>query len=230
MKRPTHHDPLTTLGGPIVRQTKKLADMEKRFCRAAEKHLKDHEHQLQPDDALLWETARRNGSLWHLPPDEIMNAFTMVRDVSRAMASLTPREERIIRMLYGIGCEQTPSEEAADRFSVTRERIRQIRLRALAKLRKNQSLANLRDNFGRARKADARRRLPSFVSSRNYIKARSEQRAAESVARKQQEAERDRLLIEAAVRRSQNQPPRPTSRPRTVPPIPRCLLTPRNQS
>jgi RNA polymerase primary sigma factor len=52
------------------------------------------------------------------------------------MGSLTPREEQVLRMRYGIeiGCDHT-LEEVGQCFSVTRERIRQIELRALQKLR-----------------------------------------------------------------------------------------------
>jgi len=55
---------------------------------------------------------------------------------TRTLASLTPREERIIRMRFGIGVNKDHTlEEVGLQFSVTRERIRQIEAKALRKLR-----------------------------------------------------------------------------------------------
>src|SRR5215831_6811169 len=55
---------------------------------------------------------------------------------TRALAFLTPREERIIRMRFGIGMNKDHTlEEVGVQFSVTRERIRQIEAKALRKLR-----------------------------------------------------------------------------------------------
>src|ERR1700719_2167743 len=55
---------------------------------------------------------------------------------TRVMASLTPREERVLRMRFGIGMNTDHTlEEVGQQFSVTRERIRQIEAKALRKLR-----------------------------------------------------------------------------------------------
>jgi RNA polymerase primary sigma factor len=55
---------------------------------------------------------------------------------TRTLALLTPREERIIRMRFGIGMNKDHTlEEVGQRFSVTRERIRQIEAKALRKLK-----------------------------------------------------------------------------------------------
>jgi RNA polymerase primary sigma factor len=55
---------------------------------------------------------------------------------TRTLASLTPREERILRMRFGIGINKDHTlEEVGQRFSVTRERIRQIEAKALRKLK-----------------------------------------------------------------------------------------------
>jgi RNA polymerase primary sigma factor len=60
-----------------------------------------------------------------------------LRDItSRVLASLTPREERIIRMRFGIGINSDHTlEQVGQQFSVTRERIRQIEAKALRKLK-----------------------------------------------------------------------------------------------
>ena len=55
---------------------------------------------------------------------------------TRVLASLTPREERIVRMRFGIGMNSDHTlEEVGQQFSVTRERIRQIEAKALRKLK-----------------------------------------------------------------------------------------------
>ncbi|MDJ1407495.1 MAG: RNA polymerase sigma factor RpoD [Candidatus Midichloria sp.] len=61
-----------------------------------------------------------------------------LREVTtRVLASLTPREERVLRMRFGIGVNTDHTlEEVGQQFSVTRERIRQIEAKALRKLRR----------------------------------------------------------------------------------------------
>src|SRR3984957_6023442 len=55
---------------------------------------------------------------------------------TRVLASLTPREERIVRMRFGIGINRDHTlEQVGQQFSVTRERIRQIEAKALRKLK-----------------------------------------------------------------------------------------------
>jgi RNA polymerase primary sigma factor len=55
---------------------------------------------------------------------------------TRVLASVTPREERVLRMRFGIGMNSEHTlEEVGQRFSVTRERIRQIEAKALRKLK-----------------------------------------------------------------------------------------------
>ncbi len=60
-----------------------------------------------------------------------------LRDTTtRVLASLTPREERIVRMRFGLGMNSDHTlEEVGKQFSVTRERIRQIEAKALRKLK-----------------------------------------------------------------------------------------------
>jgi RNA polymerase primary sigma factor len=60
-----------------------------------------------------------------------------LREVTtQVLACLTPREERILRMRFGIGMDSSHTlEEVGKQFSVTRERIRQIEVKALRKLK-----------------------------------------------------------------------------------------------
>jgi RNA polymerase primary sigma factor len=74
----------------------------------------------------------------HAHPDPQENSITesLKRCLCKVMGSLTPREEKVLRMRYGIeiGCDHT-LEEVGQCFAVTRERIRQIEAQALKKLR-----------------------------------------------------------------------------------------------
>ena len=66
------------------------------------------------------------------------------------LASLTPREERVLRMRFGIGMNTDHTlEEVGQQFCVTRERIRQIEAKALRKLKhpsRSRKLRSFLDN------------------------------------------------------------------------------------
>ena len=70
-----------------------------------------------------------------LPLDAAIQA-NLRETTTRILASLTPREERVLRMRFGIGMNTDHTlEEVGQQFSVTRERIRQIEAKALRKLK-----------------------------------------------------------------------------------------------
>lgn len=79
-----------------------------------------------------------------LPVDAAIHSN--LREVTtRILGSLTPREERVLRMRFGIGMNTDHTlEEVGQQFSVTRERIRQIEAKALRKLRHPSRSKNLR--------------------------------------------------------------------------------------
>ena len=70
-----------------------------------------------------------------LPLDNAIQG-NLKETTTRVLASLTPREERVLRMRFGIGMNTDHTlEEVGQQFSVTRERIRQIEAKALRKLK-----------------------------------------------------------------------------------------------
>lgn len=85
------------------------------------------------DDSHLGDFIEDRNAL--LPIDAAIQAN--LRDTTtRVLASLTPREERVLRMRFGIGMNTDHTlEEVGQQFSVTRERIRQIEAKALRKLK-----------------------------------------------------------------------------------------------
>ena len=53
----------------------------------------------------------------------------------RALATLTDRESDIVKLFFGIQCQEMTLEEIGERFGLTRERVRQIKEKAIRRLR-----------------------------------------------------------------------------------------------
>jgi RNA polymerase primary sigma factor len=69
-------------------------------------------------------------------PSEAVVNMNLSETTTRVLSTLTPREEKVLRMRFGIGEKSDHTlEEVGRDFSVTRERIRQIEAKALRKLR-----------------------------------------------------------------------------------------------
>jgi RNA polymerase primary sigma factor len=69
-------------------------------------------------------------------PDERVQESALRDEIATALSTLSPREEKVVRMRFGIGEPTHYSlEEIGSRFALTRERIRQIEIKALRKLR-----------------------------------------------------------------------------------------------
>ena len=69
--------------------------------------------------------------------DKGLMAESLSKEIERALSTLTDREREIIRMFFGIGCREATLEEIGDKFGLTRERVRQIKERALRRLRQS---------------------------------------------------------------------------------------------
>ncbi len=71
-----------------------------------------------------------------VPPDAHVNRSELTREMDRILGTLTPREQTVIRLRFGIGQDHPRTlEQVGQRLSVTRERIRQIEAKALKKLK-----------------------------------------------------------------------------------------------
>ena len=83
-------------------------------------------------------------------PSDAVENYNLQDQTRRVLATLTPREEKVLRMRFGIGERSDHTlEEVGKNFDVTRERIRQIEAKALRKLRhpsRLKKLKNLVDN------------------------------------------------------------------------------------
>ena len=68
--------------------------------------------------------------------EDVVNLSELKTEITKILAKLTPREERVLRKRFGIGLKTDYTlEEVGKEFSVTRDRIRQIETKALRKLR-----------------------------------------------------------------------------------------------
>jgi RNA polymerase primary sigma factor len=124
-REPTPEELAEKLGMPLekVRKTLKVAkeplSLETPIGEEGDSHLGD----LIEDKSAI------------LPIDAAIQS-NLRETTTRVLASLTPREERIVRMRFGIGTDNDHTlEEVGQQFSVTRERIRQIEAKALRKLK-----------------------------------------------------------------------------------------------
>ena len=67
--------------------------------------------------------------------DETLINESLSTEVERALATLTERERDIIRLFFGINCQEMTLEEIGEKFGLTRERVRQIKEKAIRRLR-----------------------------------------------------------------------------------------------
>lgn len=82
-------------------------------------------------------------------PEESAASQLMKENIREVLDSLTPREQKILKMRFGIDSGKTHTlEEVGSEFGVTRERIRQIEAKALTKLRKKKESKKLKEYLG----------------------------------------------------------------------------------
>ena len=69
---------------------------------------------------------------------------SLATEIDRALSTLSEREKEILQMLFGIGCQEMTLEEIGDHFGLTRERVRQVKEKALRRLRNTSRSALLK--------------------------------------------------------------------------------------
>ena len=70
------------------------------------------------------------------------------KEIERALSTLTERERDIVKYFFGIGCQEMTLEEIGEHFGLTRERVRQIKEKAIRRLRHSARSKLLKDYLG----------------------------------------------------------------------------------
>ena len=73
---------------------------------------------------------------------------SLSREIDRALSTLSEREKEIIQMFFGINHQEMTLEEIGDKFNLTRERVRQIKEKAIRRLRQNTKSKLLKSYLG----------------------------------------------------------------------------------
>lgn len=82
-------------------------------------------------------------------PDFILMSESLRNEIERALATLTERESEVIKFYFGLGTEHSLTlEEIGEKFNLTRERVRQIKEKAIRRLRHASRSKNLREYLG----------------------------------------------------------------------------------
>lgn len=71
--------------------------------------------------------------------DSSLTQESLSKEVNRALEQLNPRERDILKMFFGIGCQEMTLEEIGAKFGLTRERVRQIKEKAIRRLKGQKS-------------------------------------------------------------------------------------------
>lgn len=96
----------------------------------------------QDDGGTLYDVISNNDNPF---PDRILISESLKKDIESSLASLSPREAAIIRMYYGLGDEEAKTLiEIGDAFGLTQERVRQVKDKAIKRLRSTRSVIKLR--------------------------------------------------------------------------------------
>lgn len=80
--------------------------------------------------------------------DQTLMKESLHKEIERALSTLTERESDIIKMFFGIGCQEMTLEEIGDKFQLTRERVRQIKEKAIRRLRQDSRCKLLKSYLG----------------------------------------------------------------------------------
>ena len=96
----------------------------------------------QDDGGTLYDVISNNDNPF---PDRILISESLKKDIESSLAALSPREAAIIRMYYGLGGEEAKTLiEIGDAFGLTQERVRQVKDKAIKRLRSTRSVIKLR--------------------------------------------------------------------------------------
>ena len=82
-------------------------------------------------------------------PDNLLNSESLKAEIARVLSVLSERESEVIKLYFGLDKEQAHTlEEIGDKFNLTRERVRQIKEKAIRRLKRTSLSNDLRTYLG----------------------------------------------------------------------------------
>ncbi|MEI8202207.1 MAG: RNA polymerase sigma factor RpoD/SigA [Bacteroidota bacterium] len=110
------------------------------------KHVSMDAPLVQDEDINMYDLLKNDDSL---TPESKLMLDSLKSEIERAISTLTTRESQILRHFYGLNhLPQLTLEEIAEKFDLTRERVRQIKEKSLKKLKNNARCKNLKPYLG----------------------------------------------------------------------------------
>ncbi|MCQ2198196.1 MAG: RNA polymerase sigma factor RpoD/SigA [Paludibacteraceae bacterium] len=97
------------------------------------------------EDNTLLDVLQNNDS--PIADKSLMNE-SLSKEIDRALSTLSPKESEIVKMFFGISTQEMTLEEIGDKFGLTRERVRQIKEKAIRKLRSSSKNSLLKGYLG----------------------------------------------------------------------------------
>ncbi|MBN1279603.1 MAG: RNA polymerase sigma factor RpoD/SigA [Chlorobium sp.] len=134
---------------PNTKELANLLDMDSQdvadTLKIAGRHVSVDAPFAQGDDNRLLDVLQNDGHL----PDHGLNRDSLTLEVERSLSVLAPREADVIRSYFGIGMDNPLTlEEIGEKFKLTRERVRQIKEKAIRRLRQSAYSKILKEYIG----------------------------------------------------------------------------------
>ncbi|MGC8823204.1 MAG: sigma-70 family RNA polymerase sigma factor [Bacteroidales bacterium] len=134
---------------PTHEELAQLLDMPKdklaETMRVSGKHVSVDAPLLDGEDSTLLDVMSNPDSPL---ADKALIRESLTKEVERALETLTEREREIIKCFFGIGCTEMSLDEIAEKLGLTRERVRQIKEKAIRRLRHSHRSKFLKDYLG----------------------------------------------------------------------------------
>lgn len=134
---------------PNTKELANLLDMDSQdvadTLKIAGRHVSVDAPFAQGDDNRLLDVLQNDGQM----PDHTLNRDSLTLEVERSLSVLAPREADVIRSYFGIGMDNPLTlEEIGEKFKLTRERVRQIKEKAIRRLRQSAYKEVLKEYIG----------------------------------------------------------------------------------
>jgi len=130
----------------LVEVLELASDDVKEALRSSNRHLSMDAPLTQDDDSNMYDVLLSQDSP---PPDRGLLNDSLRKEIERALATLTPREGNIIRLYFGLnGKHPHTLEEIGEEFDLTRERVRQIKEKAIKRLKQTTRSKILKSYLG----------------------------------------------------------------------------------